>query len=1055
MDSPKYLIIISLIDGQNFTVPDGAPERVEATVFAEARFGNESILRSDPIRLTNSNPEFVTELAWQLDKKNLHQLRVERKSIKLQVFMQTRERRKSSHNQQQPNNNHRASNGLETIGADRETHKVELIGYTILNLRSAQPREHTKLRWYPLLNPKFRKSTYNRPEIQLAVTISRLDDDDTTNQNESIDHNTSIATCPDGDSSSECASHPVDPAESSNIHDKSETSELKKFAGPQDSTGDTKLYTTCLETILDSNLNNTQESSKDRSSLVYKDEILDNDIIARPINGLIYIYDAKHPHKFTIDDCHELYTLTVTIQFITNLDLLVKRTNGSYRISITLFGTALKTEEFSNEVQVENRIMSLNIMTTHAGVLATYFELYSNLDIKLIDLSHSEDGASGCIGIATIQLNQLCSLDTTCRSIEGIFALQSTNHGIDFDCSPIDSPSIGVAVVLERSNGCLDQQGQLLSRDAKLATSTEFEIGDREYRLDAGDYLEKSQADYTHQLTLEKSDTSLDDGHHSTNHGKQVVGPKADGVGSVLVEDHDSEGPSHYDHHYCFTIDLKEFSYTPSQRLIPTLRELVIRYSYPFFGYKDTITTDATIPINATRSIIVSGFCEFNFATTPRPLMTALSELPLDMEILAADEARLRELDDSDKDSEMVVATCSVNLAQLLDMNPDNVDQLRGCSLSTITSVPIFSLSGDEIGHLQLCLNLKDLGPAASKVVSSLENLAASTSLRDGTIGLLASEVQAASENSMKIHEFIVETRKSFDLWKEDSLKRMFDELRRKDNDRFKRLYQRIEAKEVKRDQEFRRKMEDLNNLEKKFRYSLNCIESLEKMLVDSLEHLKNKNALLDDRLDMIELKISQVPSSNLAAEKATTESQTKVQKEAVATMRPIDRLRMQPQRSFDESLLKPKTTRTSKLQQQQPASSYTSLAAISQARDGPPVAKRAPNALTTSSSTTGAGSINRTSTNQRSSSLARRPSENSATIIKMVKRSSAVGGATVVNETNPRARSNSAKLTLTKETREKLMKLRKERADLLKRGCKSNDELIREINALIEKLAC
>jgi rubrerythrin len=193
MDSQKYLVIITLIDGQNFTVPSG--DRIEASIFAEARFGNESVLRSDPIKLTNSNPEFLTELVWQLDKKSLHRLRVERKAIKLQVFMRTKECKKAMRS------SYTGSKGAKDDNISDETQKVELIGYTILDLRSApQIEQPNQFRWCPLLNPKFRRSSYNRPEIQLAVTLNRIEEEE--NRDDS-NHFSSICSLADGEQANE------------------------------------------------------------------------------------------------------------------------------------------------------------------------------------------------------------------------------------------------------------------------------------------------------------------------------------------------------------------------------------------------------------------------------------------------------------------------------------------------------------------------------------------------------------------------------------------------------------------------------------------------------------------------------------------------------------------------------------------------------------------------------------------------------------------------------------------------------------------------------------
>lgn len=801
MESQKYLVIVTLIDGQNFTVPDGAPDKIDATVFAEARFGNESILRSDPIKLVNSNPEFVTELAWQLDKKSLHQLRVERKSIKLQVFMQTCEKKRKT-------NCHSSelTNG-QTKGAN-ETHKVELIGYTILDIRSAQQREHPKFQWLPLLNPKFRKSSYNRPEIQLAIILSRSDDD---SRDDPIQF-PSVSSLPDQGSQNKSLECINDQNNDINGHTEKEN------------TSDTRLYTTCLDI------------SNQNSVDIEKDEIIDNDIVIRSKDRIFYVYDTSHPHKSSLEDCDERYKLTITIPFSSGLGNLVREKQGKYFFSVNLFGATFRTRYFDGLNGTDSKEIQVNVRTTHAGVLATYFELYANLDINLYKIS----GES--LGMATLQLNQLCSLDTKCRSIEGIFAMQPMNDS-ELDTMQSAHPTIGVSVVLEKLNESNLENGVLKSKHHQMLA--------REHLDDEIDEFLTRTFNF-HQLTTDGDNLELNESNLNSE-------------SEVIVEDLD--GPRENDHHFCFTIDLKKFSYTLNQRLIPTLRELVIRYSYPFFGYKETITTDSSIPINETSSIIVSGFCEFNFATTTTPLLTALRELPLILEVLASDDSRLKHIGSGS--SGRVIATCEINLANSLGLDEENINTIKEEALSKSSSVPIFALDGEEIGQLQIYLCLKDLGKPSQKFKASIESLneAHGVMVPNETIR----PERLSSNDLRRLDSFICEAKQNFETWKEEYSNRLSEEIRRRDNERFKRLYQRIEAKETKRDQEFKKKIDELSGLEKKFKNSLACVETLEKMLADGLKQMKAKNAILNTRIDMLNMKISQVTPSNSKTETRRT----------------------------------------------------------------------------------------------------------------------------------------------------------------------------------------
>ena len=76
----------------------------------EAKFDGE-LLATDPVDHTE-NVDFTQELAWELDKKALHQHRLQRTSVKVQVY---------------------AVDVLSTM--------KEIVGYVVLDIRSAQSQQ--------------------------------------------------------------------------------------------------------------------------------------------------------------------------------------------------------------------------------------------------------------------------------------------------------------------------------------------------------------------------------------------------------------------------------------------------------------------------------------------------------------------------------------------------------------------------------------------------------------------------------------------------------------------------------------------------------------------------------------------------------------------------------------------------------------------------------------------------------------------------------------------------------------------------------------------------
>ncbi|NXI81865.1 CE120 protein, partial [Rhipidura dahli] len=126
----RLLIVVSVLEGRCF------PKRPKHMLIVEAKLDGEQ-LATDPVEHTDE-PEFATELAWELDRKALHQHRLQRTPIKLQCF------------------------ALNPVSSAKEN-----IGYIVLDLRAAQEKKQTP-KWYPLLSNKYPKF---KPEIQVGVAL--------------------------------------------------------------------------------------------------------------------------------------------------------------------------------------------------------------------------------------------------------------------------------------------------------------------------------------------------------------------------------------------------------------------------------------------------------------------------------------------------------------------------------------------------------------------------------------------------------------------------------------------------------------------------------------------------------------------------------------------------------------------------------------------------------------------------------------------------------------------------------------------------------------------
>uniref|UniRef100_UPI00398ED638 centrosomal protein of 120 kDa isoform X2 n=1 Tax=Pristiophorus japonicus TaxID=55135 RepID=UPI00398ED638 len=128
--SEQLLIVVSILEGRHF------PKRQRHKIVVEARFDGE-LLATDPVD-HKSQPDFITELAWELDRRSLYQHRLQRTPIKLYCY------------------------AIDSVSLAKES-----VGYIILDLRSVQETKQIP-KWYPLLSSKYTKS---KPQIKIGIVL--------------------------------------------------------------------------------------------------------------------------------------------------------------------------------------------------------------------------------------------------------------------------------------------------------------------------------------------------------------------------------------------------------------------------------------------------------------------------------------------------------------------------------------------------------------------------------------------------------------------------------------------------------------------------------------------------------------------------------------------------------------------------------------------------------------------------------------------------------------------------------------------------------------------
>ncbi|KAG7481475.1 hypothetical protein MATL_G00067000 [Megalops atlanticus] len=233
--SDQLLIVVSILEGRQF------PKSSRHTLVVQAKFDGEQ-LATDPVE-HRDQPQFCTELAWELDRKTLHQHRLRRTPIKLQCY-----------------------------AVDSVTKARESVGYIVLDLRSVQEVKQPP-KWYPLLSSKYTK-------LKPAILISMVLENDTKQS-------------PDRFKAKEAPPRQGSPLLSNLVPDKLEAvlkeDEGYHQIGPEYRCTDLFVLsvTVAFATRLEQLIPTTMKLSQEGSEFFFYYTLLGNDITSEPFHNLI------------------------------------------------------------------------------------------------------------------------------------------------------------------------------------------------------------------------------------------------------------------------------------------------------------------------------------------------------------------------------------------------------------------------------------------------------------------------------------------------------------------------------------------------------------------------------------------------------------------------------------------------------------------------------------------------------------------------------------------------------------------------------------------------
>lgn len=371
--SETYLLVVTVLEGRNIELHQGSPSSSitnfnppsttpSQVLLLEGRF-NDHVLVSDPIALKTNNPKMMNELAWEITRKELHDFRIERKPIKLQLF-----------------------------AADSNGNK-HLVGYHVFDLRSAQENDKITHQWKPLLNPKFRGVSTQRPEILCTLKILKSDEDPIEN------------------------------------HMFSESSVVKETYNPE-------------------NGNNCRSNGKHSNGL-------DDDLQVKETNGMFKVWDSRSHQESDCNQQYAFSVIIAAAKDILYLipeSQFAAACDQDFYFQYNFMGTTIKTASFLDlrSCQFPIEKVTFRLCVPSKEILKSYFTLNPNLELILKRSSKESSKHDEIIGTTTVYLENIVKGDEN-SSIAGEFHLNSLDESVHHEEKDIQ-PRVGLLIELEKSS---------------------------------------------------------------------------------------------------------------------------------------------------------------------------------------------------------------------------------------------------------------------------------------------------------------------------------------------------------------------------------------------------------------------------------------------------------------------------------------------------------------------------------------------------------------------------------------------------------------------------
>ncbi|XP_051498068.1 centrosomal protein of 120 kDa isoform X2 [Apus apus] len=566
----RLLVVVSVLEGRYF------PKRTKHMLIVEAKFDGEQ-LATDPVEHTDQ-PEFATELAWELDRKALHQHRLQRTPIKLQCF------------------------ALDPVSSAKEN-----IGYIVLDLRAAQEKKQAP-KWYPLLSNKYTKF---KSEIQVGVVLE-------TDSRTSVD-GFKAKEAPPREGKASALLSGLDPRSVVPVLNEEEGYHQ---IGPEEYCRDyfvlsvTIAFATQLEQLVPS----TMKLPERRPEFFFYYSLLGNDVTNEPFTDLINPNFEPERASVRIRSTADV----LQVYFCAQSKLQIHLCCGDQSLGSTevpLSGLLKKGNVDQHPVAIEGAFVLIPPNRAKQKLPHLPLDMAPTVGVSIV-LQRESLSSQPLIPLnapTEPKQPQEKALSPISGKTEG---LQERSQNIPYQASHSSA-----------EDEATESEVESLKFEKGTSLKTKGLVSEP---------CQEVNQECTEELPVFKSQGRaksplLPDLQNSTDKGAAAASRPTPGSASSSSEPKSAQKiviPA-ASHHFCFSIDLR--SIRSLEVGFPI--NCVLRYLYPFFGSAAPIITSPPVEVRKNMEVFLpQSCCAFDFAATPHQLQDTFFRLPLLVELWHKDK---------------------------------------------------------------------------------------------------------------------------------------------------------------------------------------------------------------------------------------------------------------------------------------------------------------------------------------------------------------------------------------------------------------------------------